>query len=126
MDINDILYQLKCIATADVTKLLTVQKGDLTVADTDALDKDLCAAIASIEKASGGIKIKFYDKLKALELLGKHLGMWDGSGESTEESPLLQTLLSIGGEVSPDEIPEARQTAAAGDDLVESPENQRP
>ena len=126
MDINDILYQLRCIASADVTELLTVRKGDLTVGDTDALDKDLCAAIASIEKGSGGIKIKFYDKLQALELLGKHLGMWDGSGESKEESPLLQTLLSIGGEVSPDDIPEARQAAAAGNDLVESPENQRP
>ena len=65
---RDILYQLECIAGADVTALLGVENGALTVTDTENLDEKLRCAIASLEKGSGGIKVKFYDKLKALEI----------------------------------------------------------
>ena len=40
------------------------------------------------------MKVKFYDKLKALELLGKHLGMFAGTGTDPEQSNLLEAILS--------------------------------
>lgn len=121
MDAEEILQQLHAIATADVTGLLQIRDGQLTVSDTAGLSPSLRAAIAAIEKTAGGIKVKFYDKLKALELLGKCTGLFDGSLQPPGESPLLEALLTATGEVmQTHDIPEAEQAAAAGDDLVES------
>lgn len=46
--------------------------------DTDALSEDQRAALAGVEETKYGIKVATYDKVKALELLGKHLGVFDG------------------------------------------------
>ena len=44
--------------------------------DTDDLTADQKSAISGIEQTKYGIKVSTYDKVKALELLGKHLGMF--------------------------------------------------
>ena len=82
MKAEEILYQLAAIATADTTALVQVHDGALEIRSTDQLPKKLRCAIASIEKSTGGIKVKLYDKLKALELLGKYMGLFDGSGSA--------------------------------------------
>ncbi|MFC5468424.1 terminase small subunit [Cohnella suwonensis] len=74
-----IIRELARIAFLDPTKL--VNMNDATVL-SDASDDDT-AAIASIKvkEMSGDVEsiereVKFSDKIKALELLGKRFGMW--------------------------------------------------
>lgn len=91
---NKILQELGAIAFARATDLITVRDGCLVVADTDQLSPDLARAIASVEKTSGALKVKFYDKLKALELLGKAVGLFDGGAEHQEDNGLLEAILA--------------------------------
>ena len=117
-----VVEELAAIGFAKATDFLCVSDGELTIRSTDTLSKSDQAAIASIERSSNGIRVKFYDKMKALELLGKYLGMFEGKGEeSGTQNNLLEAILSATREgVELDDIPEIQQTADAGDDLVES------
>ena len=116
-----VVEELAAIGFARATDFLRVSEGELTVRDTEALSKADRAAIASIERGSGGIKVKFYDKMKALELLGKYMGMFDGKTDEEEKgNNLLEAILAVTGEdVELDDIPEIQQAAAACHDLVE-------
>ena len=44
---------------------------------TTNLSDQQVSAIAGIKEGTNGIEIKLNDKEKALELLGRHLGMWN-------------------------------------------------
>ena len=61
--------------------------------------------------------------LKALELLGKALGLFEGAAAQQEHNNLLEALvLATGKEVDLDDIPEIQQAAETGYQLVESAE----
>ena len=49
--------------------------------NTDELTEEEKKAISSIHKGKDGMKVETYDKMKALELLGKHLGMFTNKVE---------------------------------------------
>ena len=118
-DRQDVLTELAAIGLTRVTDVLQIQDGEITLKNPAQMGKDHAAAIASVEKTSGGWKVKFYDKLKALELLGDHLGMFGGKREE-EENNLLEAILSSTGEVlDTGDIQELQQAADPGDDLVE-------
>ena len=116
-----VVEELAAIGFARATNFLRVSEGELIVCDTDTLSKADRAAIASIERSSNGIKLKFYDKMKTLELLGKYMGMFDGKDDAEENrNNLLEAILAATQEeVETDDIPEIQQAADAGHDLVE-------
>lgn len=118
---QEVLAQIRAIAMADVTQLTQVENGELVIRSTKDLSPQLRAAICSVEKSAGSLKVKFYDKLKALELLGKFLGLFDRQGDDREDDPdLLAEILQSTKEVIPtNDLPEIQQAAAAGNDLVE-------
>lgn len=78
------------------------------LAATEELPADKRAAISGIKEGKYGIEVSSYDKVRALELLGKHLGLFDGKGGQTSgsENNLLDAI-KRSGEVNVDEIPEA-------------------
>ena len=79
------------------------------IIDTGKLDAEKRAAIAGIKEGKYGIEVNGYDKLKALELLGKHLGMFDARTPKTSESDsnLLDRLVAGTEEdMNTDDLPE--------------------
>jgi Terminase small subunit len=48
----------------------------VAVIDSAKISDEAAAAIAEVGKTSGGIRVKLYDKVGALEKLGRHLGMF--------------------------------------------------
>lgn len=118
-----VLKELAAIGFAEATDFLYVQDNELFIRPTQELSKKSRAAIASVEKTSNGIRVKLYDKMKALELLGKLLKMFDEQGmeQQTEENNLLEAILAATREeMDTHDIPEIQQTADSGDDVVES------
>lgn len=71
-----ILRELAAIAFADITEIVTIKDGKVCIEDIDSLPQEKRAAIAEIKENQWGTEIKICDRLRALELLGKHLGMF--------------------------------------------------
>lgn len=81
------------------------------IVDTDRVDPEKRAAIAGIKEGKHGIEVSSYDKVKALELLGKHLGMFEQKNGGTPDTPnnLIEQLLSGTGEdLDTDDLPEVK------------------
>ena len=77
----------------DVVTLVTEPNGSIRmqIADFAKLPRNIKAAIQSIKQnKDGSIEIKMHDKLKALELQAKHLGMFNektaDKNEDTEKA----------------------------------------
>ena len=115
-----ILEELAAIGFAKASDYMTVRDGTVTCRDWTELTEEQKAAVAGVEKGSGGMKIKLYDKMKALELLGKALGLFDGEAVREEDGNLLEAIVAATEkEVDTHDIPEIQQAAAHGHDLVE-------
>ena len=82
-----VIRELARVAFLDPTKLANMKSATV---DPDATSDDR-AAIASVKVKSGSDwterEVKFADKLKALELLGKHMGMFQDNLNITGELP---------------------------------------
>lgn len=72
-----VVKELAAIAFARATDYAEVKSGTVRIKDTDALSDQQIRAIAGIKEGANGIEIKLNNKEKALELLGRHLGMWN-------------------------------------------------
>ena len=96
-----VVMELARVAFADATDYVQVEtriinKGDIEVPielavhkETAELSADQRAAIASIKQGANGVEIKLHDKIKALELLGRHIGMFNDKLEvkATVDNP---------------------------------------
>lgn len=100
---DNVLKELASIAFADSTDYakikhktvvndVTGEKEEVTYVeftDTDDLSEEQKKAISAIKYTRNGIAVETHNKLKALELLGKHLGMFE---EQQEEQQVIVTI----------------------------------
>lgn len=71
-----VLQELAKIGFAEVTDFVTIEGGIVKVKSTNQMPRDKLGVIAGIKEGANGIEIKLNDKEKALELIGRHLGMF--------------------------------------------------
>ena len=87
--IEDIVKELTAIAFTDRTKISKMNKKKMKLESgteidyedvefelTENLDENTKKVISGYKKGKFGLSVETYDKLKALELLGKYLGMF--------------------------------------------------
>ena len=60
------------------------------LSETEDLSADQRAALSTVKQSVNGVEIKLHDKIKALELLGRHIGMFNDklSLSGTDGAPL--------------------------------------
>ena len=118
-----VLQELAAIAFANGTDFVTVTgTGLLDVRPTSQVSKEKLPAIAGIKYSQNGIEIKLHDKVRALELLGKHLGVFaTGGGAAAQEDNNIFEVIdqSTREEIDTNAIPEIEPPAEPGDDVVE-------
>ncbi len=82
---DEIINELRAIAFAKVTDAASWRDKRMTLKDSEELSTDTIASISSIDEEEidlpkGGmkrkVKIKHYDKIRALELLGRYRGLF--------------------------------------------------
>lgn len=97
-----VLEELAAIAFARATDYAEVKDECVRIKDTDSLTDQQIKAIAGIKEGKFGIELKLNDKEKALELLGRHLGMFkdkvEVSGLEDEKKKLDDILRQMRGD----------------------------
>ena len=96
-----VLQELAAIAFAKATDYAEIKNECVRIKDTGDLDEQQVRAIAGIKEGKFGVEIKLNDKEKALELLGRHLGMFkdkvEVSGLEEEKKKLGDILEQLRG-----------------------------
>lgn len=89
-----VLREFARVAFSDIRKVMEWNNDGVRLMDSDEIDDDNGLSIQSITETttfsttgqeSTKRQIKMYDKIKALELCGRHLGILDGSGKDTSK-----------------------------------------
>ena len=92
--IGNIVDELAAIAFIDRTGISSIDNNNVKMTNTDKLTKNQKKVIASYKETKYGVAVETYDKLKALELLGKYLGMFKETVkiENPEATKILSSI----------------------------------
>ena len=91
-----VVYELAQLAFADLGNYIDVENGTLTIRDLEDIDTSvLSEATHSVTDKSSVIKIKMHDRLKALELLGRHLAMFTDKTDHSNKDGSLRPVVNI-------------------------------
>ena len=72
-----VVTELAKIAFADPRDLMEWGPNGVMLKDSSTLTEEQAASVAEVAEGNGGtLRLKKHDKVKALELLGRHIGMF--------------------------------------------------
>ena len=90
------MAELAAIAFADRTEIAKINdKGYVEFTSTDKLSPEVKKIISGIKEGKFGIEVATADKVRALELLGKHLGIFDkkdNNGDDVQEVRIIDDI----------------------------------
>lgn len=81
---KDVLRELAAIGLADIIDYVEYTGSDVEIKRTVDIPKQKRKAISSIKQTKDGVEIKLNDKMKALQLLGEHLGIFNAQSDDGE------------------------------------------
>lgn len=88
-----VVTELAKIAFADPRDLMEWGPDGLVLKDCRTIPDAAAAAVSEVSESKDGIKLKKLDKLKALELLGRHLGMFTDKVEMSGELDIATIIM---------------------------------
>lgn len=94
---DGVLQELAVVAFANIFDYMQMVDGEWVGVSPDNIPKELMGAVADIKETKSGFVYKLHDKMKALELIGRHLGMWNDKVEvkgMDSEKSKLDSLIS--------------------------------
>ena len=91
--VDRIVQEYARIAFANLTDFANVTDGEVVVEDTDTMPLDKTAVLSELAQTKDGVHLKLHDKGKALDALGKHLGMF--VERIKDETPVDETPAQI-------------------------------
>ena len=74
---DKVIKELANLAFTDRTDIVTITSGRVVIQNFNDLTPEQRACIAGVKETKFGIEVLFYGKEKALEMLGRHLGMFN-------------------------------------------------
>lgn len=78
--VERVLRELARIAFADIRTVVTVDRNGVALRPSESWSDDEAAAVAEVRETTtqygGSVSAKMHNKIEALNLLGKHLGLW--------------------------------------------------
>lgn len=102
LDQDRVIRELSRIAFGDLRDLAEWDGESLTLKSSDSLSEAAAAAVCEVSQTQSGIKLKRCDKLKALELLMRHAGMFreEPGLPSGGVTPVFKVVLGGSGSLS--------------------------
>ena len=86
-----VLNEIANLAFTDRTGIVNLNNNRVIIKNFDELSSEQKACISGVKETKHGIEVTFYNKEKALEMLGRHLGMFteklEVNGELKTEDP---------------------------------------
>lgn len=93
---------------ADIFDIESLKAGEIEIKDD--FDIENLKAISSLKVGKSGLSIKAYDKIRALELLGRHLGMFDGPAPANNTTNnFFEAILGVADMLDLSDIPELNE-----------------
>ena len=87
---DQVVRELARVAFGNTKQIVSWGADGIILRESSELSEDEAAAVASVEETKTGLKVKQHDKVRALEALGRHLGIFEN--DNKQKTPVILQL----------------------------------